>query len=107
MMEFKMRLKYLRTIRGVTQKELAEHLSYQASSVSNYENAGNLPSIPDLIKIGEYLDVSIDYLLGITDYDTNIYSKELENEECIKLFVSLSEEEKCIILGLMKYFDEK
>ncbi len=106
-MKFRIRLKYLRKERGVTQKELAEYLSHKASSISNYENAENLPSISDLIKIGEYLDVSIDYLLGVTDYDTNIYRKESENEEYMKLFVSLSKKEKDIILGLMQYFKEK
>lgn len=66
-MKFKERLKYLRTVKGVTQKEVANTLNYGYSAVSNYEGGRCEPSISDLIKLANYFGVSVDYLVGNSD----------------------------------------
>lgn len=66
-MSFSERLKHLRTSRKLTQRALAEILSYGSTAISNYESGRNEPSIADLTKIAEYFDVSLDYLLCVTD----------------------------------------
>lgn len=59
-------LKLLRSRKGICQKELAAHLKVSIGTVSNYELGIHEPDLDTLVKIAEYYDVSIDYLLGRT-----------------------------------------
>lgn len=61
------RLLDLRKDAGLTQDELAAILKINKHSISSYEREKSEP--PDAIKIAiaEYFDVSVDYLLGVTD----------------------------------------
>ena len=61
------RLFELRKDAGLTQDDLAEILWINKHSISSYERDKSEP--PDAIKIAiaQYFDVSVDYLLGLTD----------------------------------------
>ncbi|HIT87345.1 MAG TPA: helix-turn-helix transcriptional regulator [Candidatus Coprocola pullicola] len=61
------RLSELRKNASMTQKELAAKLNLTAYSISAYENNHNEP--PDSVKIliAKTFNVSIDYLLGLTN----------------------------------------
>lgn len=69
------RLIDLRKEAGLTQDELAAILNINKHSVSSYERDKNEP--PDCIKIeiAKYFNVSIDYLLGITDSPEPYHTK--------------------------------
>lgn len=62
-----MRLKYLRTSRGISQLKLAMDLSMNQNSISRYENGSREADYATLIRLADYFDVSIDYLLERTD----------------------------------------
>ena len=62
-----MRLKQLRKIRGITQLKLTIDLSMNQNSISRYETGAHEADYATLIKLAEYFDVSIDYLLERTD----------------------------------------
>lgn len=64
-MEF--RLKELRKSRGISQLKLAIDLNMNQNTVSRYENLEREADYVTLIKIADYFDVSIDYLLGRND----------------------------------------
>ena len=65
------RLKHLRKERDVTQATLAEYLGVVSSAVGKYETIENsYPSVEALIKISEFFNVSIDYLLLGTSFYT-------------------------------------
>ena len=57
----------LRFDRDLSQKEIAEYLGITRSSYGMYENGVREPNISTLIKIADYFNVSLDYLLGRTD----------------------------------------
>lgn len=38
------------------------------SNISNWRKGDNVPSVEVLTKVCKYLDVSADYLLGLSDY---------------------------------------
>ena len=58
------RLRRLRKSRDITQSDLAEYIGVVPSAVGKYERlADSYPSVEALIKISDYFDVSIDYLL--------------------------------------------
>ena len=54
----------LRRSRDITQGALAEALNYSDKAVSKWERAESLPDITVLMKIAEYFDVSLDYLVS-------------------------------------------
>lgn len=54
----------LRKEKGVTQKDLAEYLQISRQAYANYEAGNRNPDFETLIKISEYFNVSVDYLLG-------------------------------------------
>ena len=66
MSDFPERLKAIRRERGKTQRELAEYLGMKIRSYQFYEGGEREPPIDKLIAIADYLDVSIDELVGRT-----------------------------------------
>ena len=62
-----MRLKEIRKSKGISQLKLAMDLSTNQNTISRYETGEREPGISELIKIADYFNVSIDYLLERTD----------------------------------------
>ena len=62
------RLRRLRKERNVTQTALAEHIGVVPSAIGKYERLPQAyPSVDALIKIADFFNVSIDYLLRGTE----------------------------------------
>lgn len=59
-----MRLKKLVAETGVSQQKLADYLGVTLQSVNYYINGKREPNIATLIKLADYFDVSVDYLVG-------------------------------------------
>lgn len=63
----------LRIEKGLTQQELADDFNkiyghtFSKSSISQYENGKRIPETRALKDFASYFDVSIDYLLGISE----------------------------------------
>lgn len=66
-MNFSDRLKQLRKEKGYTQSVVASALNYGYTAISNYESGKNQPSIEDLIRLSELFQVTVDYLIGISN----------------------------------------
>ena len=62
-----MRLKELRKKKGISQLRLATDLNTTQNTISRYETGEREPGIDDLIKIADYFNVSVDYLIGRTE----------------------------------------
>ncbi|MCJ7855962.1 helix-turn-helix domain-containing protein [Lachnospiraceae bacterium NSJ-143] len=61
------RLQDLRIEAGVKQEDLGKMLNLSKNAVSAYEKERNEPSDEIKIKLARFFDVSVDYLLGLTD----------------------------------------
>lgn len=61
------RIKEIRTAKGITQLKMALDLHMNQNSISRYENGEREPSVSGLIAIADYFDVSVDYLLNRTE----------------------------------------
>lgn len=48
----------------VTQQQVADYLGISRQAYSNYESGKREPDYETLLKLGEYFNCSIDYLLG-------------------------------------------
>lgn len=63
----RMKLKYLREKKNISQLKLAMDLNMNQNSISRYENGQRQADYDTLIAFADYFDVSIDYLLGRTE----------------------------------------
>lgn len=60
------RIKDLREKKGITQSELARHLSVTRASVNAWEMGLSIPTIDRLIDLAQYFHVTIDYIVGLS-----------------------------------------
>lgn len=61
------RLKYLRKLYKLSQKDLGEKINTTKGTISNYENQHSTPSNDVLKDLASALNTTTDYLLGRTD----------------------------------------
>lgn len=66
--EFPVRLKRLRDKRGISRATLSECIGLSKTMISKYEREERQPTLDPLKELAEFFDVSIDYLVGETDY---------------------------------------
>ena len=67
MATFSERLKLLRNENRYTQIAMAEIFGLKLRGYQGYEYGKTYPTVPGLIQIAKFFDVSTDYLLGLTD----------------------------------------
>jgi len=66
-MSFGSRLLEARKRKSISQEDLAKHLGTKGPAIGRYERDEMKPSIEVAAKMADYLDVSLDYLVGQTD----------------------------------------
>lgn len=64
---FNERLKNLRKSNKITQKQISIDTEMSERNYQDLEYGKNNPSYETLLKLADYFDVSIDYLVGRTD----------------------------------------
>ena len=67
-MEFTKRFNEILNTCGKTQSEIAKALNITKQCVNDYKTGKSRPSIDTLYALCKYLDISSDYLLGLSDY---------------------------------------
>lgn len=96
---FAKRLKELRNEFDLTQKELAERTGVTNVSISRYEGKKRIdPPRSELVKLSGFFNVSLDYLLGLTDIRESTSIDDIE-----KYFLTLSEENKLKAISYLKF----
>lgn len=109
------RLKELREQKNLTQAQLSKFLNISASTIGMYEQGRRFPDENLLKHISQYFNVSIDYLLGLTnipntidDYiqksNTNSYHINDDEQILIKKYRQLKAEDKQIIDTMLERF---
>ena len=63
-MSFAERLQELREDKGISRKDLAASLNITVSALGMYEQGRREPNMEMLIKLADYFDVSLDFLVG-------------------------------------------
>lgn len=66
-MTFHERLKELRSLRGLTQKDVADSVGMAQMAYQRYEYGTREPAYQKLLALADYFDVSLDYLVGRSD----------------------------------------
>lgn len=65
--DFASRLVDLRTDKGISQRALAKEINISQVAISQWENRENEPTMQSLIKLAQYFNVSVDYLVGLQE----------------------------------------
>lgn len=103
------KLKELRISAGISQQKLADVILVSQQSVNKYENHDIEPDINTLIKIADYFDVSVDYLIGRSNSESSpcqsTYKDISENEfNLIKMFRKLTKKQKELVTNIIESY---
>ena len=106
-------LKSLRQEKNVSQQKLADAVLVSQQSINKYENHNVEPDIEILIRLANYFDTSVDYLIGNTNIkkkicsDMDLNSITPEERELIINYRVLNRSEKDSILFVVKNYINK
>jgi len=96
-------LKELSQKKKITQIRLSITAEVSQETISAYESGKTLPSADTLIKLANFLDTSVDYLLDRTDNSTPLNLKRTNSsDELIQIFNKLNDNQKKDVLWYCK-----
>lgn len=96
------RMRILRQNLGISQQQVADKLNISRNLLSNYERGIRQPDYQMLVRLANFYEVSLDYLLGRSDtYKTQNVCTNRETE-VINRVLRLSDES---IRDLLRYVD--
>ena len=105
-------LKKLRVKKNITQIKLSTDLGVSQELISRYEQGSSFPQPNMLIKLANYFNCSVDYLLGLTDVTTsykflNLTNEEKESIELLSKYKSLKEEDRKLVDKFLEFLSNK
>ncbi|WP_157685610.1 helix-turn-helix domain-containing protein [Paenibacillus donghaensis] len=71
---FSARLKWARERKYISQKDMAEKIGMSPQGYGKIENGQREPNLETLSKLPEILGESVDFLIGVTDFDKHGYN---------------------------------
>ena len=107
--ELSIRLKELRKQQNITQKDISDYLQTSQQTYSRYEKGQREPDIATIIKLADFFNVSVDYLLGRENNTALLSLSEPSlnvKPEYQRIFERLSSEAKENMLELMAVFSK-
>lgn len=100
-------LKYLRALRGITQKEVSQAVGCSEVVYNRYENEEREPSVDMLIKLADFFEVTTDFLLGhdvatselLSGYEVKLVqasrrADQRAREDALSMLISHAQNEK-------------
>ncbi len=94
MSNFGNRLKKIRKEKKITQNQLSKALGVAQSTIANYENNTRFPVESTLVELADYLNVSLDYLMGLRNQKNEIKEVSYDQLKEKVLYHLLRTEEK-------------
>lgn len=102
------RIKELRRNRHLTQEQLGNTVSVTQQNISRYENDIYEIPIDVLVKISKFFNVTIEYLLGLTDtkrdFEGQVIVKRMLDEyyDFIEIYKTLEEEDRELVWAIVE-----
>jgi len=95
--------------KGITFKTFAEDLGYNKVTISDWKSGKSNSYMRNINKIADYLDVSVDYLLGNTDIKNKpvINKNDEQFAELYEIIKDYSPEKLAQILDYARYLSSK
>ncbi|MEY2239413.1 helix-turn-helix domain-containing protein [Bacillus altitudinis] len=110
---FGKRITTLRKKAGLTQEELAKKLNVTRSALSQYELGTREPNYDLLLKIADFFEVTVDYLIGRSDnpdykiIDDNKIESDPDLQIAFHAASDFSEEARKQTIDFINYIREK
>ena len=104
------RLKQLRIEKKLTQSDVATYLNVTRQGYANYENEITNPTPAILIRLADYFECSIDYLIGReSDVGSIVINQGLSEteSELLRIYRNQSDKNKNYLLTFAKGLDER
>ena len=102
---FAQRFKHVITIKGITQKWVAITAHTTEATISRYLNEKHRPPVLETIpKIAQALDVSTDYLLGLSDVYNNKPLLNIDEQTLVSSFRKASDDDVDVIWAILKKY---
>lgn len=102
------RINFMLKSKNLSQKDMLETCDLSKNAISSMLSRGSMLRADNLAKIADYLDCSVDYLLG---RDTNALLMENtyppETHEMLQIWRLLSYEDRLEIMHMMQYKSER
>lgn len=102
---FASRLTELRESRNMQQKDLQELLHVSSGTASNYEKGRHEPDFDTLVAIADLFEVSVDYILGRTDFKQLLtdqpYSVDTTVSQVLELLLEVSPSHRKTLVQIM------
>lgn len=99
------RIKQLRKEKDLTQEEMADQLSLNRATISNWEIDRASPDAKTIIQLADFFNVTVDYLMGISDSpQTNFSPKADKLLKAISLAEELPEEKITELADILEVF---
>jgi len=76
---FKQNLRHFMESRGYTIQGLAEDVELPSATISRYLSGDRTPDLKYVIKLAEFFDVSVDWLLGLSGDKYDVMPQELQD----------------------------
>ena len=106
------RFKDLRLARGLTQGKLAKELGTSQQTISRIEFKDEMVPTDILIKASKYYNVSVDYILGLTEERHNDVCQErlqqhlLQHENMMLEYAALKPEYRAVVSNVVRTLTE-
>ena len=101
MSDFAQRLRELRKGNNISQKKLSNYLNFGYTAIANYDSGINQPSLDTVKKIAQYFNVTVDYLIGASDYPRREQDITEKEAELLGIFRKINDDEKDALLKIV------
>ena len=91
----------------VKQKVLAKEFHVTESILSQYLTGRSTISVDVLVKIARYFNLSMDYLVGLTDLPERPMELSEEEGALVESFRSLDEKQRTFLLAMLRVLREQ
>ena len=104
-------LKKLREDASISQKAVADAIGVSQQSVNKYENHNIEPDIETLIRIADFFETSVDYLIGHTSVrrrieEVHMYELNDRESKVMEQYRSLTSKQKACVNVVMDSYSE-
>ena len=104
-------LKKLREDASISQKALADAIGVSQQSVNKYENHNIEPDIETLIRIADFFETSVDYLIGHTSVrrkieEVRVFDLNDRESKVMEQYRSLTSKQKACVNFVMESYSE-
>ena len=101
---FKTNLRALIESRGVLGKEVAEAINSTPISISRYLKGAREPELKYVVAIAKYFNVSVDWLLGLSDDKFNVLPPDIQ--ELANLYSLAASSDRVAVQAILAKYRE-